>query len=140
MRGEGGRRSGEGPWLRGILGFVAHVGLTLRKHAKDMRRAPTRSENRLWSWLRNRRFDGYKFRRQYPIGRYVLDFYCAELKLAIEVDGRQHEDILLSQYDDARTDALQRQGVEGLRIQNELFIREPDIVEQQIRFPIESRR
>jgi very-short-patch-repair endonuclease len=75
---------------------VVHTGPQLRQRAKEMRRAPTRSENRLWSWLRDRRFDGYKFRRQYPIGRYVLDFYCAELKLAIEVDGRHHEEPWMS--------------------------------------------
>jgi very-short-patch-repair endonuclease len=105
-----------------------------------MRRAPTRSENRLWSWLRDRRFDGYKFRRQFPIGRYVLDFYCAELKLAIEVDGRQHEDRLMAQYDDERTIALRQRGIEILRIPNELLIGDTRMVEQRIRFAIESRR
>jgi len=49
-----------------------------------MRKAPTRSEDRVWSWLRDRRFGGYKFRRQHPVGDYIVDFYCSELKLAIE--------------------------------------------------------
>ncbi|HEV8659207.1 MAG TPA: DUF559 domain-containing protein, partial [Thermoanaerobaculia bacterium] len=55
-----------------------------------MRKAPNRGEARLWSWLRNRRFGDYKFRRQHPIGNYVVDFYCRELKLVIELDGAKH--------------------------------------------------
>ena len=59
--------------------------MTMLDHARRMRRAPTRSEDRLWSWLRDRRFSGQKFRRQVPIGRYILDFYCPRLKLVIEI-------------------------------------------------------
>ena len=103
---------------------MVHTASPLRAHAREMRGAPTRSENRLWAWLRDRRFDGYKFRRQYPIGRYVVNFYCAELKLAIEVDGRQHGNRLMAQYDDERTNALQEHGIEILRIPNELLIRD----------------
>ena len=119
---------------------MVHTGPHLRRHAKDMRQAPTRAENRLWSWLRDRRFDGYKFRRQFPIDGYVLDFYCAELKLAIEVDGRQHEQRLTAEYDDERTRALRARGIEILRIPNELLIRDSRMVEQRIRFAVESRR
>ena len=102
--------------------------------------APTRSENRLWAWLRDRRFEGYKFRRQFPIDGYVLDFYCAELKLAIEADGRQHGQILMAQYDDQRLLALQERGIEVLRIPNELLIRDSPMVETIIRHAIEQRR
>ena len=119
---------------------MVHAGPQLRAHAREMRGAPTRSENRLWAWLRDRRFDGYKFRRQYSIGRYVLDFYRADLKLAIEVDGRRHSDRLMAQYDDERTNALQERGIEILRIPNELLIRDARMVEQCIRAAIESRR
>jgi very-short-patch-repair endonuclease len=60
--------------------------------ARDLRRAPTRSEQLLWQRLRARRLDGFKFRRQHPLGRFVLDFYCMERRLAIEVDGDIHDD------------------------------------------------
>ena len=57
-----------------------------------MRREPTPAEERLWDRLRSRRLAGSKFRRQHPIGRFVVDFYCVERGLAIEVDGPIHEE------------------------------------------------
>jgi very-short-patch-repair endonuclease len=119
---------------------MVHTGQQLRGHAREMRRAPTRSENRLWSWLRDRRFDGYKFKRQFPIGRYVLDFYCAELKLAIEVDGQQHSANWMVDYEYERTNALRERGIEVLRIPNELLIRDGKMTEQLIRWAIERSR
>ena len=85
-----------------------------------MRREPTAEEARIWRWLRDRRFDGYKFRRQIPIGRYILDFYCAELKLAVELDGAHHNTIDMSEYDSVRTLFLRRRGIAMVRIPNEL--------------------
>ncbi|HEX6159505.1 MAG TPA: endonuclease domain-containing protein [Thermoanaerobaculia bacterium] len=81
----------------------------MRSRAKELRRAMTLSERRLWNWLRNRSFGRYKFRRQVPIGPYVLDFYCPALKLSIEVDGRQHEMDWMIDYDGARTTYLKRE-------------------------------
>src|SRR5216683_5986126 len=69
------------------------MGPTRLMRARGMRRTPTRSEGRVWVWLRDRRFEGYKFRRQHSIGGYVLDFYCAALRLAIEVDGEHHRSL-----------------------------------------------
>jgi len=97
-----------------------------------MRKAPTRSEDRLWSWLRNRRFAGHKFRRQYPILHYILDFYCPGLKLAIEVDGSDHETAWVSEYDDARSERLAIRGITFLRIPNALLIRDSLLVEECI--------
>jgi very-short-patch-repair endonuclease len=57
------------------------------KYARELRRNQTDAEQLLWGLLRDRRFAGKKFRRQHPVGRYILDFYCHELKLAIELDG-----------------------------------------------------
>src|ERR1051326_621302 len=81
----------------------------IRQNARSMRHEPTRPEWKLWRWLRNRRFGDYKFRRQYPIGRYVLDFYCHELKLALELDGSPHE--FRSEYDERRTTELRGYGI-----------------------------
>ncbi|MEK7734939.1 MAG: DUF559 domain-containing protein, partial [Pseudomonadota bacterium] len=58
--------------------------------ARRLRKQQTEAEQRLWKHLRNRRFCGYKFRRQAPIGRYVVDFVCISPKIVIEVDGGQH--------------------------------------------------
>ena len=85
----------------------------------------TVSEQRLWNWLRNRTFGGFKFRRQAPIGRYVLDFYCPALKLAVEVDGQHHETPWMGEYDDERTCYLQSQGIEVVRIANKLLATDP---------------
>ncbi|MCH8813777.1 MAG: DUF559 domain-containing protein [Chloroflexi bacterium] len=62
----------------------------IQEAARDLRKAPTRSEAMLWAELRNRKLGGRKFRRQHAIGRFVVDFYCVEEHLAIEVDGGVH--------------------------------------------------
>jgi type I restriction enzyme M protein len=73
-------------------------------------------------WLRSRHFLGLKFRRQHPVGPYIVDFYCAERGLAVELDGGQHFTIECQAYDQRRTDYLAMRGVSVLRFaNNELF-------------------
>jgi very-short-patch-repair endonuclease len=110
----------------------------LKRYARDMRRSSTRAEDRVWSWLRGRRFDGVKFRRQVPIGPYIVDFYCADLMLAIELDGSQHQ-LILDEYDSQRTAYLRQQGLEVVRIPNEELIRDSQLVAEVIRAAIASR-
>ena len=105
---------------------------SLKHHARAMRHEPTRAEDRIWSWLRNRRCSGFKFRRQTPIGRYIVDFYCAELKLAIELDGSHHQTAWMSDYEGERLHELQECGIRVLRIPNELLIRDSILVGEQI--------
>ncbi|MGA8221784.1 MAG: DUF559 domain-containing protein, partial [Candidatus Acidiferrales bacterium] len=62
------------------------------RFARNMRQTQTDAERKLWSILRDRRLGGFKFRRQHPVDRYILDFYCAERRLAVEADGGQHRD------------------------------------------------
>ena len=76
----------------------------------------TPPEARLWQVLKGRQLGGLKFRRQHPIGSYVLDFYCAEARLAVEVDGVWHCEPEQSLRDRTRDDWLQRQGLAVLRI------------------------
>ena len=76
----------------------------------------TPPEARLWQVLNGRHLGGLKFRRQHPVGPYVLDFYCAEAKLAVEVDGMGHFEAEQSLRDRTRDDWLQRQGLAVLRI------------------------
>ena len=104
-----------------------------------MRREMPEAERRLWLRLRCDQL-GFRFRRQHRFPPYVVDFYCSELKLVVEVDGPQHRDRLTAQYDDERTNALRERGIEILRIPNELLIRDARMVEQCIRAAIESRR
>ena len=98
---------------------MAHLSSRMRVNARGLRHAQTRAEHKVWWWLRNREL-GYKFRRQVPVGPYILDFYCAELKLAIELDGPQHGTIDMSQYDSVRTLFLRGRGIEVVRMPNEL--------------------
>ena len=99
-----------------------------------MRHEPTKAERKLWRWLRNRRFGDYKFRRQYPIGRYVVDFYCHELKLAIELDGSPHE--FRSKYDEHRTAELNGYGIAIVRFNNDDMRVGPDLVAARIEYAI----
>jgi very-short-patch-repair endonuclease len=84
--------------------------------ARELRKNMTDAERRLWSRLRGRQFGGFKFRRQAPIGPYIVDFVCFERKLIVELDGGQH--VVRASEDDARTSWLKSQGFEVLRYWN----------------------
>ena len=84
--------------------------------ARHLRQTATSSEEYLWQLLRNRARCGKKFRRQHPLGIYTADFYCAEAKLAIEIDGSPHATSEGKQKDEARDAWMRSQGIEVLRI------------------------
>jgi len=84
-----------------------------------MRRAPTLAEKSAWELLRNRRCLGLKFRRQHIVAGYIVDFYCAALRVAIEIDGPVHEEEHQKVHDRERTWALRRAGIEVIRIRND---------------------
>lgn len=83
--------------------------------ARELRREPTTTEKTLWEALRNRRPGGLKFRRQHPYGRFILDAFCVEHQLEVEVDGGIHADPNQSAYDAERTAFLQARGIRVLR-------------------------
>ena len=87
--------------------------------AKANRHEPTPAEATAWSLLRNRRCLGLKFRRQHVIRGFIVDFYCPELNLAIEVDGTVHRRRTQGEYDEARSRALAHVGIGVVRIRNE---------------------
>ena len=116
---------------------MVHAAPQIRSHAREMRSQPTKPEALLWYWLRDRKFGDYKFRRQHPIGDYILDSYCAELKLAIELDGAYHD--FVAEYDQMRTTYIERQGIILIRIENEAFAGNADGVGDSIRWAIEQR-
>ena len=84
--------------------------------AKRLRRRLTLPEVILWTALRGRRLGGARFRRQHPIGPYILDFYCVEARLAVEIDGRVHEHPDQLAHDRRRTDWLKRREIKVYRI------------------------
>jgi very-short-patch-repair endonuclease len=86
--------------------------------AKELRYSETESEKFLWTLLRAKKLNGVKFRRQEPVGQYVVDFVCFEKKLIIEIDGGQHSDEKNKEYDEIRTKWLQSQGFRVIRFWN----------------------
>jgi very-short-patch-repair endonuclease len=85
------------------------------QRARQLREFSTDAERRMWSALRDRRLSRYKFRRQHPIGHYIVDFACTEYRLVIELDGSQHAD---SAADARRTAWLEIQGWRIVRFWN----------------------
>ena len=100
----------------------------LKPFAQQMRRQPTAAENALWQALRRRQVDGFKFRRQHAIERFIVDFYCPEASLIIEVDGPIHE--YTAEKDAIRQAFLEAQGHRVVRITNEaVFQALPEVIE-----------
>lgn len=92
-------------------------------NARRLRRDDTNAERMLWSIVRNRKLDGFKFRRQVPVDRFFADFLCAEARLIVELDGGGHSE---RQDDDAaRTKVLEARGYQVLRFWNLTVLREP---------------
>jgi very-short-patch-repair endonuclease len=100
------------------------------KHARELRQALTEAEQFVWRRLRNRRFAQYKFRRQVPLGAYILDFACFDKKLVIELDGGQHT--LQRSYDSERTRWLESQGFRVVRFWNHEVLGDWETVEEMI--------
>ena len=95
--------------------------------ARQLRRDMTPAEIVLWKYLRNKGTD-FCFRRQHPIGPYVLDFYCYELNLCIELDGDVHEVPMADAHDEMRTEYLNQLGITVLRFSNEIVYRNVDAI------------
>lgn len=98
--------------------------------ARQLRHAATDAELHLWRYLRRENLMGYKFRRQYPIGRYIVDFVCVPAALVIELDGGQHADARA--YDARRTRAIETCGYRVLRFWNDDVLLRTDVVLEEI--------
>ena len=99
--------------------MARHVSALNRSLAREMRSRPTRSEAAAWEILRGRRCLGLKFRRQYPVRGFVVDFYCPALMLAIELDGSVHDGVEGAARDAERSAALAAESIDIVRIRNE---------------------
>jgi very-short-patch-repair endonuclease len=100
--------------------------------AKQLRKNSTDAERALWRALRSRQLGGYKFRRQQPLGPFIVDFVCLESRLIVEVDGGQHNDTVQKVMDQARTDWLQMRGFRVLRFWHDEVLTQLDAVAQAI--------
>lgn len=118
-------------------GAGERVIVSLLDNAKSLRRTMTDAEQKLWYYLRAHRFMGKKFKRQKPLGRYVVDFVCMEEKLIIELDGGQHaENVGCDQVRDAW---LRSEGYTVLRFWNNQLLNETEGVLEQIRLAFSSK-
>src|ERR1700730_1547186 len=102
--------------------------IKLTQPARNLRKHDTWAEKLLWSWLRDRRFSAYKFRRQHPYPPHVLDFFCLEAMLNIELDGRHHGTPEQLRLDAARDAWLESRGIKVLRFWNARLRREKQVV------------
>lgn len=106
--------------------------------ARYLRKSQTDAESLLWSRLRARQLTGIKFRRQHPIGPYVLDFYCAEAHLAVEVDGSQHLESIAINQDQARMKFLENKSIKVIRFWNHEVLENLDAVLESIIFTLDE--
>ena len=103
---------------------------SFKTRRRTLRKKQTDAECKLWQRLRNKQVHGLKFYRQYSVGSYILDFYCPQRLLAIELDGSQH--LAAKEYDDDRTAYLQRLGITVIRFWDHEVLQEMDVVMEVI--------
>ncbi len=108
----------------------------LKDNARDLRKKMTESERALWSLLRRKQIEGYRFRKQVPVGKYIVDFACLEARLIIEVDGGQHDE---SASDVERDAWLKAQNFRVLRFWNNDVLKNPEGVMQIVVKVLESK-
>ena len=108
------------------------------RKARKLRKNPTDAERRLWQELKRRQIGGVKFRRQQPIGNFIVDFVCFEPRIIVEVDGGQHAEQVA--YDEQRTRWLKAQGYQVLRFWDNEVLANTDAVAQAVFDAVERGR
>lgn len=106
--------------------------IRIKQRRRDLRNFATEAEQRLWFALRKSSLAGFKFRRQYGVGRYIIDFYCPARRLAVEVDGGQHYEPENLKYDEERTAYLHIHDIRVVRVTNAEVIGELEAVLEKI--------
>ena len=107
--------------------------------ARALRKNDTWAERLMWRWLHNRQFNGYKFRRQHPLGDYTLDFFCEAAELNIELDGRHHGFPGQQAHDIEREKFLKSRGIKTLRFWNSHLRRHERSIRDTIFNELQSR-
>jgi tRNA modification GTPase len=112
---------------------------SLLENARNLRKTMTDAEELLWQLLRKRQLKGYKFRRQHPLKKgFILDFYCAEAKLGVEIDGKYHLEAAQMQYDEGRTYEIQAYGIRIVRYKNEEVLNDTERILSEILSEVSS--
>ena len=101
-------------------------------YARKNRSNQTKAEKMLWDELRNRKLDGFKFRRLHPLKDFIVDFYCHEFSLVVELDGEYHSETEQAEYDSGRTFELEGLGFEVIRFHNKAIEEDIKIVLEKI--------
>jgi very-short-patch-repair endonuclease len=127
-----------GPTAR-ELSPVLTLGYTTLRQLPKLRRNLTPAEALLWASLRKSQLDGKKFRRQHSIGSYIVDFYCPECRVIVELDGAGYTGMLNVERDDNRTKFLEKFGIEVLRFENKEVFENRERVVEAIRAVLRSR-
>ncbi|MBA3531623.1 MAG: endonuclease domain-containing protein [Ardenticatenales bacterium] len=104
----------------------------IQRRAQELRKCMTVTEQRLWAALRRGQVAGLRFRRQHPWGSYIFDFFCAELKLVIELDGPIHAEPSQQENDLERDEQCRAHGLTVLRFTNDQVLQELDAILQTI--------
>ena len=112
----------------------------LMRIAGDLRKSMTPAEKVLWDKLRNRQLKGYKFRRQHPLYDFIVDFFCYDAMLVIEVDGAVHDDDYQNERDFQRTLILNRFGIKEIRFKNDEVINHINQVLKKIEAELDKKR
>jgi predicted house-cleaning NTP pyrophosphatase (Maf/HAM1 superfamily)/very-short-patch-repair endonuclease len=123
---------GEGRGEGALLPTKPLLPADLLNFAREIRKSQTDAESLIWWLMRDRRLGGYKFRRQHPVERYVLDFYCHDKRLAIELDGGQHTTEQRRTTDDARNRFLTAHGIRVVRFWNHDVLQDTETVLEAI--------
>ena len=105
-----------------------HNNKYLKNNRKELRNNLTSAEARLWTMLKKKQLEGRKFRRQHSIDNFIVDFYCPQEKLVIELDGEVHNNILAERKDNVRDLTLKSYGITVLRFENKLVFKQPDLL------------
>jgi very-short-patch-repair endonuclease len=109
-------------------GFYFGASTEIIERAKELRKSMTAAENYLWQQLRRNNMNDYRFRRQHPIWRFIVDFYCHSEKLVIEIDGDIHETADQRERDENRTFELEKRGLRVVRFSNRQVLEENELV------------
>jgi very-short-patch-repair endonuclease len=128
--------------LRGKADYPFYFGASpeILDRARGLRNTMTRSERILWNRLRKRQIDGFKFRRQHAINQFIVDFFCYEAMLIVEVDGGVHSDSYQKERDEGRTAILSEFGLRVIRFSNDEIEHEILLVIDKIKREVRNHK
>jgi len=115
------------------------AGPEILRIAGDLRKSMTPAERLLWKEIRNRKINGFSFRRQHPVKDFVVDFFCYHAMLIIEIDGDVHDDAYQKERDDERMKIIKKLGINEIRFKNEEVINNLEQVIKRIAIELNQK-